>query len=300
MNRLFSIGKVIQIRTDPLTVKRLGFVATEEHIRHVVEVLTWLHPHAGEALRCAAGLHDVGKKIYLERDFARNGSKWDSRLGKDNLVADFCGIDTVKGQFTPAEAIKRYQSFLDRGDRVKCFVVRQNPQEQDSTIIAARYQLAPPFGYHAASIAPDDLHGVPEGQRSYVHRLILLHHNFQVDKLVAAAAEHGEDIIADLYRLMSADQEASRWAECVVQKLEGGQDTPQGMFGFSEFAVETIGNPGESSRHDEHVQGQLRLRATNRPDLGERTLTVDYYVTDHELSPGKFLSARKKKGARKT
>ena len=62
MRQIFSIGKVIQIRTDPRTVKRLAFVETEEHIRHVVEILNWLYPEASQTLLCATKLHDIGKK----------------------------------------------------------------------------------------------------------------------------------------------------------------------------------------------------------------------------------------------
>jgi len=165
--------------------------------------------------------------------------------------------------------------------------------------MAARYQLDPPFGNHAASVQIDDLQGVPDGDLSYVHSLIQLHHNFQVDKLVATAAQHGEEIIADLYCLMTADQEGSRWAEYVVQKLEYGEEKPQGKFGFSEFAVEAVAEPTEISRDGAHMQGQVSLKATRRPDLGERTLTVDYYVSDCDLNPDKFLATKKKGGRKK-
>ena len=202
----------------------------------------------------------------------------------------------MKGQFTVSDAIAGYLSFLEQGMHVKSFVMRQNPQDDTSQSVAVRYQLDPPFGNHAASVERDDLQDIPDDKGDYIHSLIQLHHNFQVDKLVAAAAQHGEDIIADLYRLMTADQEGSRWAEYVVQKLEYGMEGPQSKFGFSEFAIEAISEPGEVSRDGKKVQGQVTLKAIRRRDLGERTLKVDYYVSDCDLS--KFTSA-KKKGTRK-
>lgn len=300
MSQLFSIGKIIQIRAreDSLAVKRLAFIETEEHIRHVVEMLNWLYPDASDRLKKAAELHDLGKKIYLERDFAQNGRRWDSRLSRENLIADFYRSNSVKEVFTPDEAIMRYRGFLERSAHVKCSVVRQNPEDSGSAIIAARYQLDPPFGNHAASVAIDDLQGVPNGDLNYVHGLIQLHHSFQVDKLVAMAAQYGEEVIRDLYCLMTADQEGSRWAEYIVQELEGGEEKPQGKFGFSEFAVEVSSEPQGILRDGSHVQGQVMLKATRRPGLGELTLSVDYYAADYELTPDKFLSS-KKKGARK-
>lgn len=296
MGQLFSIGKVIQIRTDSLTVSRLAFVETEEHIRHVVEMLKWLYPKASKKLYRAAELHDIGKKIYLQRDFAQN--ERGSRLNKRNLIADFYQQDNVKGIFTPSEAMKRYLAFLKHG-HARCSVVRQNPEDPYSQIVAALYQLDPPFGNHAASIEIDDLWGVPNGDLSYIHSLIQLHHNFQVDKLVMTAAQHGENIIADLYRLMVGDQEGSRWAEYVVQKLEGGEEKPQGKFGFSEFAVETVSEPTEISRNGAYVKGQVILKASRCPYLGEWRLTVDYYVSDCDLNPDKFFAAKKKGGRKK-
>jgi len=299
MRRLFSIGKVIQIRIDdPLKVKQLAFVETEEHIRHVTEMLNWLYPHASDTLRRVAELHDIGKKVYLQREFARSRGRWDKRLTQDKLRADFYG-NLVLDTFMPIEAISRYLEFIEGGTHVKCFLLRQKPQENDSPIVAVRYQLDPPFGNHAASVELEDLQGVPNSELSYVHSLIQLHHNFQVDKLVTTAAQHGEGIIADLYSLMTADQEGSRWAEYVVQKLEKGQETPQGKFGFSEFAVEPVAEPTEISRSNTHVRGQVTLRATRRPDLGERALTVDYYVSGCDLNPDKFLSAKRKGGRKK-
>ncbi len=298
MSQIFTIGKVIQIRKDPLRVNRLAFIETEEHIRHVVEMLDWLYPGACAPLRRAVGLHDIGKKIYLQPDFAKNGRKWDNRLTRQDLVADFYQQRVTTGVFGPSEAIERYLAFLNH-NHVQCYLVRRDPQDSESDIVTARYQLDPPFGNHAASIELEDLRGVPEAELRYVHSLIHLHHNFQVDKLVAAAAQYGESIIMDLYRLMTADQEGSQWAEYVVQKLEGGEEKPQGMFGFSEFAVQVVEEPILRSREDAHVRGAVKLKAARRPDLGERTLTVDYYVRDYELSPDKILAAKKKEGKRK-
>ncbi len=294
MGRLFSIGKVIQVRVNSLCVSKLAFIETEEHIRHVVEMLNWLYPSASALSRYAASLHDIGKKIYLQSDFVQNGRKRDGRLTRKNLIADFYQQD-VQEVFGPSDAIERYFAFLSR-NHVRCYLVRRNPQDPDSEIVAARYHLDPPFGNHAASIEIEDLQNVPESDLRYVHSLIHLHHNFQVDKLVAVAAQYGESIITDLYRLMTADQEGSQWAEYVVQKLEGGEEKPQGGFGFSEFAVEVTAEPREILREGAHVRGSVVLRSERQPHLGERTLEVDYYVSEYDLTPQKFLAPSKKGG----
>ena len=298
MRQIFSIGKVIQIRTDPCTVKRLAFVETEEHIRHVVEMLNWLYPEVNETVHRATELHDIGKKIYLQRPFAFNRQRGYNPLNYENLINDFYQQGNVRGELTATNATKRYLAFLEQGENIKCYPIRQNPQEENSPIVSARYWPTPPFGHHAASVQREDLRGVPDTDLDYIHSLIQLHHNFQVDKLVPTAAQHGEGIIEDLYHLMTADGEGSRWAEYLVQKLEGGEEQPQGKFGFSEFAIEPTTEPTEISRDGCHVQGQVILKAMHCPDLGKLELTVDYYVTDCDFNPDKYL-LKKKKGKRK-
>ena len=297
MRQIFSIGKVIQIRTDPCTVKRLAFIETEEHIRHVVEMLNWLYPEASEIVCRATELHDIGKKLYLQHRFVFNRQKGYNPLNRENLINDFYQQGNVQGKFTATDAIKRYLVFLGQDKNVKCYPIRQNPQEDNSSIVSARYGLTPPFGPHAASVQREDLRGVPENDLDYVHSLIQLHHNFQVDKLVPTAAQHGEGIIEDLYHLMTADSEGSRWAEYLVQKLECGEEQPQGKFGFSEFAIEPTTEPMKISRDDCHVQGQVTLKAMRCPDLPKLELTVDYYVAECVLTPDKY-SSKKKKGER--
>ena len=299
MRQIFSIGKVIQIRTDPCTVKRLAFVETEEHIRHVVEMLNWLYPEASETVRRATKLHDIGKKIYLQRPSAFNRQRGYNPLNYENLINDFYQQGNVRGEFTATDAMKRYLAFLEQGENIKCHPIRQNPQEDNSPIVSARYRLTPPFGPHAASVQREDLQGIPDTDLDYIHSLIQLHHNFQVDKLVPTAAQHGEGIIEDLYHLMTADGEGSRWAEYLVQKLECGEEEPQGKFGFSEFAIEPTTEPTEISRNGCHVRGQVILKAMRRPDLGKLELTVDYYITDCDLNPDKYLSKKKRGGRRK-
>lgn len=298
MRQIFSIGKVIQIRTDPRTVKRLAFIETEEHIRHVVEILRWLYPKVSQTLLCATELHDIGKKLYLQRPFIFNRQRGYNPLNRENLIKDFYQQGNVRGEFTATDAIKRYLAFLEQGENIKCYPIRQNSQGDNSPIVSARYRLTPPFGPHAASVEREDLQGVPETDLDYIHSLIQLHHNFQVDKLVPTAAQHGEEIIEDLYRLMTADGEGSRWAEYLVQKLERGEEEPQGKFGFSEFAIQPITEPTEISCDGCHVQGQVILKAMRCPDLGKLELTVDYYVTDCDFNPDKYL-LKKKKGKRK-
>lgn len=293
--QLFSIGKIIQIRTHPDRVLRLAFIETEEHLRHAGEIVQWLYPNAGHELKRAAREHDIGKKLYLQREFARGKGKRDARLLQDNLRRDFYGEYQGK-TFSVEEAIERYLKFIEGDGRVTLSVMRQNFEDDSSPIERIRYRLAPPFGNHAASVALQDLRDDLAGDLNYIHILIQLHHNFQVDKLVAAAAQFGEPIIADLYRLVTADHEASRWAEFVVQRLEGGEEEPPGKFGFSEFAVEMVSTPEELSRNGTHVQGQVKLKATRRPDLGEKSLTVEYYLSDCDLSPERFATAKGKGG----
>ena len=236
------------------------------------------------------------KKLYLQRPFAFNRQRGYNPLNRENLIKDFYQQGNVQGKFTATDAIKRYLAFLEQGENIKCYPIRQNPQEDNSPIISARYGLTPPFGPHAASVQREDLRGFPETDLDYIHSLIQLHHNFQVDKLVPTAAQHGEGIIEELYRLMTADGEGSRWAEYLVQKLECGEEQPQGKFGFSEFAIKPITEPIEISRDGFHVRGQIILKAMHRPDL---ELTVDYYITDYDLIPDKYLSKKKKGGRRK-
>jgi hypothetical protein len=296
--RLFSIGKIIQIRTDSERVHKLAFIETEEHLRHTGEIIQWLYPNAGHEVKRAAREHDIGKKIYLLDEFVSDNGKRDHRLKRDNLKDDFYG--TYQGEvFRVDEAINRYLKFLKSPERVKLSIIRQDPSDDTSPIEEIRYRLAPPFGNHAASVELQDLRNDTGGDINYIHNLIHLHHNFQADKLVAAAVKFGEPIIADLYRLITADHEASRWAEHVVQKLEGGGEQPQGKFGFSEFAVENITEPEVISRNGLHVQGKVKLKATRRLDLGEKILKVDYYVRDYDLNPDKFLAAKKKGGRKK-
>lgn len=299
IGQIFSIGKVIQIRTDPCTVKRLAFVETEEHIRHVVEILNWLYPEAGETVRRATKLHDIGKKLYLQYRFRFNRQRGYNPLNRENLINDFYQQGNVQGKFTATDAIKRYLIFLEQDENVKCYPIRQNPQEDNSSIVSARYVPSPPFGHHAALVQREDLRGIPEGNLDYIHSLIQLHHNFQVDKLVPTAARHGERIIEDLYRLMTADGEGSRWAEYLVQKLECGEEQPQGKFGFSEFAIEPTTEPTKISREGCHAQGQITLKAMRCPDLPKLELTVDYYVAECVLTPDKYLSKKKRGGRSK-
>jgi len=293
MTQIFTIGKVIQIRSSPLKINRLAFIETEEHIRQVIQMLDWLYPNARENLRQAACLHDIGKKIYLQSDFTQG----DKRLTQQKLGDDFYQSANGGETFTAEEAIQRYLTFLKQG-HAKPFPVYKNSEDENSPIAEVRYQLDPPFGQHAAMIERTDLRGVADGQLDYVHTLIQLHHNFQVDKLVAAAAEHGEDIINDLYCLITADQEASRWAEFVVQTLEKGAEKPEGRFRFSEFSIEPVSSPEENRRKDAHVQGQVTLKASHCPAPSEWAFVVDYYVTECDfLTPE--LRERKRGGKKR-
>ena len=74
---------------------------------------------------------------------------------------------------------------------------------------------------------------------------------------------------------------------------------PQGKFGFSEFAIESITKPMEISRDSCHAQGQVTLQAMRCPDLPKLYLTVDYYIADCDFNPGKYLSKKRKGGQRK-
>jgi len=293
MTQIFTIGKVIQIRSNPLRVNRLAFIETEEHIRQVIQMLDCFYPNANENLRRAARLHDIGKKIYLQPDFTQR----DRRLTRQKLRDDFYQSLGEGETFTSQEAIQRYLAFLKQG-HAKRFLVYQNPEDENSPIAEVRYQLDPPFGQHAAMIERTDLREVADGQLDYVHTLIQLHHNFQVDKLVAAAAEYGEDIINDLYCLITADQEASRWAEFVVQKLENGEEKPEGRFRFSEFATEPVSSPKEILREEAHVRGEVTLKASHGTTQNELAFTVDYYLADCDfLTPE--LGERKRGGKKR-
>lgn len=298
MGKLFTIGKIIQIRTDPEKVNRLAFVETEEHLRHAHEIAQWLYPNIGSELGRAAKEHDVGKKVYLLPDFVRHRGKRDPRLTWEKLRSDFYG--EYEGEaFRVEEAIARYLEFIKDPKHVKPSVIRRNSEDDTSPVEQVRYKLDPPFGNHAASVELADLREESNSDLGYVHTLIQLHHNFQVEKLVAAGAQYGDDVVKDLYRLITTDHEASRWAEYVVQKLEGGEEPPQGKFGFSEFDVEIVEEPQATARNGMHVQGQVKLRAKRRPDLREWVLTVDYYTSDCDVSFNMFKPTKGKRGKKK-
>ncbi|MGE0826759.1 MAG: hypothetical protein AB7G75_18595 [Candidatus Binatia bacterium] len=298
MGKLFTIGKIIQIRDNPEKVNRLAFVETEEHLRHAHEIVQWLYPNASPGLARAAKEHDVGKKVYLLPDFVRHSGKRDPRLTSEKLRSDFYG--EYEGEaFQAEEAIARYLEFVKDPKHVKPSVIRRNSEDDTSPVEQVRYKLDPPFGNHAASVELADLREEPNSDLGYLHTLIQLHHNFQVEKLVAAGAQYGDDIVKDLYRLITTDHEASRWAEYVVQKLEGGEEPPQGKFGFSEFGVEVVEEPQATVRSGIHVQGRVKLRATHRPDLGEWVLIVDYYASGCDVSLSMFEQTRGKRGKKK-
>ena len=84
-----------------------------------------------------------------------------------------------------------------------------------------------------------------------------------------------------------------------MQRLEGVEETPQIKFGFSEVAGEFIVEPKDISRVRSCVQGRISLRAIRRPELGERTLTVEYHLSNCDLNPEKFLLLRRKGGKKK-
>jgi hypothetical protein len=298
VGKLFTIGKIIQIRTDPEKVNKLVFIETEEHLRHAHELVQWFYPDTGRELKRAAKEHDIGKKVYLLPDFVRYKGRRDPRLTWEKLRNDFYG--EYQGEaFRAEEAIARYLEFLKDPKHIKPSVIRQNSEDDTSPVEQVRYKLDPPFGNHAASVELTDLRDESTSDLGYLHTLIQLHHNFQVEKLVAAGAQYGDDVVKDLYRLITTDHEASRWAEYVVQKLEGGEEPPQGKFGFSEFGVKVVEEPQATARDGVHVQGQVQLRATRRPDLGEWVLMVDYYASDCDVSLSMFEPTKGKRDKKK-
>ena len=290
IGRLFVPGKVIQIRRG-LAIERIVFIEVQEHIRHVRVMLDFLYLDAGEHLKLGADWHDLGKK-FVNSDYSRAlrqvlGKKRQNVVTREKQVADFWGT-LDEGKVTPTEAFGAFKSFVRSSKdgtgaltrHVTIWPHKDNPQKPDE-VTRYDYQFDPPFGFHAADVEAIDLPAsLSEFDQRYMLDLIHLHHSFQADKLVEAAAEHGEQIIHDLYSLMVCDHFGSGWADYVVQALEHGDLVERGSgMRFAEFELQAQGNVREIKRDEPHVLGQVTLIR----DGQTLDLDVHYYVFDFHL-----------------
>ena len=266
LGQIFVPGKIIQIPRES-AIKQLALIEVEEHIHHVRVMLDWFYPDASDNLKMAADWHDIGKKIDLRFDYANKlkvlSNHPDER--RSILTDDFYG-QTIECSVTPNEASKAYVRFL------------QAKQKEHIKNQGNGYRLNPPFGFHAATVQhtdlPTDLGG---DDRNYIINLIHLHHVFRPDRLVEAAAEHGEDILKDLYQLIVADHFASEWATEVVNQLEGVKR--KDAFREWRFAEKTLKAAGDAEvvkRDGNVVFGQITLNCESQ----QLTFNVNYYLQD--------------------
>jgi len=288
IGRLFVPGKVIQIRRG-LPIERLVFIEVQEHIRHVRAMLDFLYPGASDNLRRGADWHDLGKRFlsygYSQALRSVIGKKRKALTSRECQAKDFWG-HLADGEVSPAEAFCAFKRFVRKDgsgeltSHVKIWPHRDNP-DHPNEVTRYDYQIDPPFGFHAADVEAADLPtDLPDAGRRYVLDLIHLHHSFQADKLVEAAAEHGEGIIHDLYRLMVCDHFGSGWAEHVTQTLEYGDLIARGSsMRFAEFELIAQGDVRQVKRDEPHVHGQITLLHNGQT----LALDVHYFVFDFHL-----------------
>ncbi|RKU07570.1 hypothetical protein C6501_17545 [Candidatus Poribacteria bacterium] len=266
LRQIFVPGKIIQIQNGN-TIKQLALIEVEEHIRHVRVMLDWLYPDASENLKRAADWHDIGKKIDLRFDYANKLETLNNRTDERRriLTDDFYGRATIES-VTPDESAEAYLQFL-----------KAKPKEHIQTRIDG-YRLQPPFGLHASTVQPEDLlNDLEPRERDYLINLIRLHHTFSPERLVEAAADHGQKILDDLYKLIVADHFASEWATKVVHQLEKVEEKEfRREWRFAEKTLKAEGDVHEVKRDKNVVFGQITLNCESQ----QLTLNVNYYLQD--------------------
>jgi hypothetical protein len=287
MGKLFVPGKIIQLKEGHI-IKRLALIEVEEHVRHVRAMLDWLYPAASERQQMLADLHDIGKKIDLRWSYARqfkDSLKQDSEGRRRQLRADFLGqLDGT--EITPSQAAEAYVAFLKSETYRHVRTWRWDG--------GYNYRLDSPFGgFHASTVRlndlPDDL---AEQERTYILEVIRLHHTFRPDRLIEVAAEYGEDVLHDLYRLIVCDHLGSEWAGRLVDILEGNEVAVyKGGMRFAEFVVEAEGEPRVVKRDGPAVTGQVHLGCGNK----RLALDVHYYLVDFYFDGSKMAQQSKRR-----
>lgn len=308
--RIFVPGKIIQVRSqkNPLVVSKLVLISVEEHIRHVDEMLIWLYPDATDVQRAAARLHDVGKKVRARWEFLKG-----LKLDTDKLRADFYRIDGAGDAFLSCQQSgDRYLAFVQAGPHRRLWPIYNDAGELKDV----RMDVDPPFGNHAADASDYDVRFYKNGaldlesnreDRDYVLNLVHLHHSFQPDRIISACAQHGGGMVTDLYRLIVADHMGSRWAEYIVQQLEGGLEKLEREDFFGDVKVSVVVEPEIQSNHDSVISGKVRVRRdpglSEQGPPAEKELTVRYYPVEVNWNLGELVqeAARPKvRSAQKT
>ena len=279
LRKIFVPGKIIQIPREN-AIKQLALIEVEEHIRHVRVMLDWLYPDASDNLKMATDWHDIGKKIDLRFDYVNELKVLNNRSDERRslLTDDFYG-KTIECSVTPDEAAKAYVQFL------------QTKQKEHIKTQENGYRLNPPFGFHAATVQPADLpKELEDNDRNYIINLIHLHHTFSPDRLVEAAAEHGEDILKDLYQLIVADHFASEWVTKVVNQLEGVEEKDSNR--EWRFAEKTLnGEEAQDIKRDGNVVfGQITLNCESQQII----FNVNYYLQDFQFDGKENMQGKEK------
>ncbi|MEW5980218.1 MAG: hypothetical protein AB1898_30860 [Acidobacteriota bacterium] len=286
--KIFVPGKIIQVRSvsDPLILTKLVLVSVEEHVRHVVEMLEWLFPDTTEVQHAGAVLHDVHKKVGTRYEFFHACGRKPAPSEED-LLLDFYGNGQVSMSLSARDASRGFLELARDPRRRRLWPFRRD----DGSVSEVRVDLDPPFGNHAAEATEEDLLPYRDGsvvlaeapaQRDYVLNLVRLHHSFRPNRIIGACAQHGDGIARDLYRLIVADHAGSRWAEYVVQQLEGGLEKPESVDFFDDVEINVaVEATARGSDHDLQV-GVVRLQRSKLPgetgDAREAELFVRYYA----------------------
>lgn len=278
LRKIFIPGKIIHFQKGN-AIHKLAMIEVEEHIRHVRAMLDWLYgDNSTEIQRYAADFHDIGKKIELRDDFLAflkgKGKKKaaQKQIDKETLKKDFYG-EPVEITIDPEESAKAYTNFLLKAKAYSHIQV-------EKTFGSMQYRLDPPFGAHAAVVKTEDL---PEkvAKRDHIASIIQLHHTFRPDRVIEAAAEHGEEVLHGLYRLIVCDHFASEWASYVVNTLEQNEQPEyRGKMRFAEVTVEKEGEPEMVERKGASVIGRISLKCNDK----RLTLEVSYYLADFDFS----------------
>lgn len=307
IGNLFVPGKVIPIRHGS-TIEHIAFIEVQEHVRHVKAIMDFLYPHADEKLRSAACCHDIGKKflnnsysLALQEIIGKNRKNLTKR---EQQLKDYWG-QQVNGEITPTEAFLAFLDYsLKTGEggsklHLKIWTHKDNLETTDETVRYS-YKFDPPFSHHHAMDVggKDLLQGPADVNQQYLLEMVHLHHSFQIDKIVEAAAEYGDAIITDLHHLMVCDHFGSQCAEQVVQFLENGEvfEWNSGMR-FAEFEIIIKENILQIKREEPHIHGQITLVHDSR----SLDLDVHYFVFDFHFDGAEDTARliQRKKGGRK-
>lgn len=295
-------GKIVAV-SEGKTLKKVAFISVEEHVHNCAAFLDFVSSGEDGILKDALLFHDIGKKLFRERDIYRGGplGKWayDKPLGGGGdrgelLKRDYTAAmrpdiaEPIEDSASLADVAAAYLGFVGldgtRGKKaaggVTAYPVREDPADPKSEVVAASYRLTRPFGNHAAPIRA---HHLPEAleEKPFLAALIRQHHSFQVSSIIEEMGDH-EEFDRLLYDLMTMDHLGSSWAERLILAEEEGfkKDFPPSVdFGevgsFSDEEHTISDNPDGTKT----AKAKVRLESHGRDD-SEVDFTVTYFVKE--------------------